>query len=120
MATRLKHRTVVFVGGGFTAALAARQLTAKGVDALVLERGDDHTHSAATSCPRSATNCAGTSMATSFRIGPSRPTRFAIMVGSTALPIRRLQAFKPGEGMGGAANHWNGQTWRWGEHDRET
>ena len=38
-----KHRTVVFVGGGLTAALAARQLTAKGVDVLVLERGIDHT-----------------------------------------------------------------------------
>src|SRR5213075_529789 len=29
--------------------------------------------------------------------------------GETALPIRRLQAFKPGEGMGGAANHWKGR-----------
>src|SRR3954469_688869 len=37
--------------------------------------------------------------------------------GEPALPIRRLQAFKPGEGMGGAANHWNGQTWRWSESD---
>ena len=41
MATRLKHRTVVFIGGGFTAALDARQLTAKGVDVVVLERGID-------------------------------------------------------------------------------
>src|SRR5881394_2634439 len=30
-------------------------------------------------CHRSATNCAGTCMAISFRIGPSRPTRFAII-----------------------------------------
>src|SRR5262249_21999346 len=34
-----------------------------------------------------------------------------------ALPIRRLAAFLPGEGIGGAANHWNGQTWRWAEYD---
>jgi choline dehydrogenase-like flavoprotein len=49
MATRLKHRTVVFIGGGFTAALDARQLTAKGVDVVVLERGIDRTNNAATS-----------------------------------------------------------------------
>ena len=35
----------------------------------------------------------------------------------TALPIRRLAGLPPGEGMGGAANHWNGQTWRWAEYD---
>src|SRR3954454_23747372 len=51
MVIRLKHRSVVFVGGGFTAALAARQLTAKGVDVVVLERGIDRTHTAATSLP---------------------------------------------------------------------
>ncbi|WP_436046376.1 GMC family oxidoreductase [Variovorax paradoxus] len=28
-----------------------------------------------------------------------------------------MEAFLPGEGMGGAANHWNGQTWRWAEYD---
>ena len=34
-----------------------------------------------------------------------------------ALPVRRMEAFLPGEGMGGAANHWNGHTWRWAEYD---
>ena len=34
-----------------------------------------------------------------------------------SLPIRRMEAFLPGEGMGGAANHWNGDTWRWAEYD---
>jgi len=28
-----------------------------------------------------------------------------------------MEAFLPGDGMGGAANHWNGQTWRWAEYD---
>ncbi len=32
-------------------------------------------------------------------------------------PCARMEAFLPGEGMGGAANHWNGQTWRWAEYD---
>src|SRR5271168_3817804 len=41
MATILNKRTVVIVGGGLTAALVARQLTAKGTDVLLLERGYD-------------------------------------------------------------------------------
>jgi hypothetical protein len=28
-----------------------------------------------------------------------------------------MEAFLPGEGMGGAGNHWNGQSWRWAEYD---
>ena len=35
MTTKLDKRTVVIVGGGLTAALVARQLTAKGTDVLV-------------------------------------------------------------------------------------
>ena len=34
-----------------------------------------------------------------------------------SLPVRRLEAFLPGDGLEGAANHWNGQTWRWAEYD---
>ena len=51
MATTLKKRTVVICGGGLTAGLIARQLTAKNVDVLVLERGDDHTRAAEAKLP---------------------------------------------------------------------
>ena len=37
--------------------------------------------------------------------------------GETALPIRWMESFLPGQGLGGAANHWNGHTWRWSEYD---
>jgi len=46
MVTRLKNRTVVVCGGGFTAGLIARQLTAKNIDVPVLERGYDRTRGA--------------------------------------------------------------------------
>src|SRR6201999_1540634 len=39
MATKLNKKTVVIVGGGLTAALVGRQLTAKGTDVGVLEGG---------------------------------------------------------------------------------
>ena len=51
MATKLNKRTVVIVGGGLTAALVARQLTAKGTDVLVLERGTDRRDAAAAKLP---------------------------------------------------------------------
>ena len=35
----------------------------------------------------------------------------------TALPIRRWEGFLPGTGLGGAAVHWNGQTYRFQDTD---
>ncbi|MBZ4092247.1 GMC family oxidoreductase, partial [Escherichia fergusonii] len=35
----------------------------------------------------------------------------------TALPIRRWESFLPGTGLGGAAVHWNGQTYRFQDTD---
>jgi gluconate 2-dehydrogenase alpha chain len=37
----------------------------------------------------------------------------------TALPMRQLGSFLPGEGVGGAGVHWSGQTWRWLPWDHE-
>ena len=34
----------------------------------------------------------------------------------TALPMRNLGSFLPGNGVGGAMVHWNGQSWRYLEH----
>src|SRR5205814_7423148 len=38
----------------------------------------------------------------------------------TALPMRNLGSFRPGEGVGGAAVHWGGLTWRFLPWDFET
>ena len=68
-------------------------------------------------CPRSATNCAGT-----FRQGLVQDWSVQTYTlrynrSETALPVRWMEAFLPGEGLGGAANHWNGHTWRWSEYE---
>src|SRR5262245_34124186 len=75
MVTRLKNRTVVVCGGGFTAGLIARQLTAKNIDALVLERGYDRTRGAEAKLPKSATSCDGTCGPGSHKTGQSKPIR---------------------------------------------
>ena len=47
----LQRRTVVIVGGGLTAGLISRQLTDKGIDVVLLERGVDHSKGAEARLP---------------------------------------------------------------------
>lgn len=117
MATRLPKRTVVIIGGGLTAALVARQLSAKGTDILVLERGDDLRGSAAQKIPSQRDELR-------WAVNQGLIQDWAVETYTArhspreeALPVRRMEAFLPGEGMGGAANHWNGNEWRWAEYD---
>ena len=117
MATRLKPRTVVFCGGGLTAALAARALTAKNIDVLVLERGYDRRQGAEAKLPSQRDELRWAVRGGLFQDWAVQTYSHRYATNESSLPIRRLEAFLPGEGMGGAANHWNGQTWRWTEYD---
>jgi len=117
MATKLNKRSVVIVGGGLTAALVARQLTAKGTDVLVLERGVDRRKAAEAKIPNQRDELrwdirGGLGQDWAVETYTVRHSR-----NEDALPARRLGAFLPGEGLGGAASHWNGFTWRWSEYD---
>ena len=38
-------------------------------------------------------------------------------VNEQSLPMRRVQSFLPGFGVGGAISHWNGLTWRYPTSD---
>jgi gluconate 2-dehydrogenase alpha chain len=117
MPKKLPKRSVVIVGGGLCAALIARELTAKNIDILVLERGGDRLNGAEAKLP-----------------GQRDELRWAVHQGlmqnwqretytlrhsraDESLPVRWMEAFLPGNGVGGAASHWNGQTWRWAEYD---
>ena len=100
MATMLKKRTVVIVGGGLTAALVARQLTAKGTDVLLLERGYDRRKSAEAKLPGQRDE-----LRWDIRGGLGQDwavETYTVRHSSKdeALPARRLAAFLPGEGLG--------------------
>jgi len=117
MATKLPKKAIVFVGGGLTAGLAARQLTAKGIEVLVLERGGDHRGAAENRLPSQRDELR-------WGIHNKLVQDWAVETYSlrhsprdASLPVRRMEAFLPGQGLGGAADHWNGQTWRWSEYD---
>jgi gluconate 2-dehydrogenase alpha chain len=117
MAKRLPKRTVVIVGGGLCAALISRQLTAKGTDVLVLERGGDHTNGAEARLPNQRDELRW-SVRQGLMQNWQRET-YTLRHSRTeeSLPVRWMEAFLPGEGVGGAASHWNGCTWRWSEYD---
>ena len=112
MAVRLKHVDVVLVGGGMTASILGKELAEAGRTVVALERGrmrqtvpdfqspgmhDELKHSVRHSLME---DCSVQTL--SFRNFPHQ----------RALPMRELGSFLPGEGVGGAMVHWNGQTWR--------
>jgi gluconate 2-dehydrogenase alpha chain len=117
MPKTLEKREVVIVGGGLTAGLVARQLTAKSIDVVLLERGTDRRNGAESKLPSQRDELRwethqGLVQDWSVETYSLRHER-----DEHALPVRWMEAFQPGEGMGGAANHWNGNTWRWADYD---
>src|ERR1700755_2641750 len=113
----LPRKDVVIVGLGWAGAILANDMTDQGLDVLAIERG-----------PWRDT-------ATDFNIGyvqdelryavrrdlflqPTVETMTVRNSGSqTALPMRDFASFLPGNGVGGAGVHWNGQTWRFWDSD---
>ena len=101
----------------WSAPCSARELTKAGLKVVGLERGE----------PRfTVPDFQGPAMHDELRYSirkalmqdntketsPSATTR-----SETALPIRRWESFLPGTGLGGAAVHWNGQTYRFQDTD---
>lgn len=117
MAKRLPKRSVVIVGGGLTAGLVARQLTAAGTEVLVLERGREHSHGAEAHLPSQRDELRWDIHQGLMQNWARETYTLRHSENEDALPIRWMEAFLPGEGLGGAANHWNGLTWRWAEYD---
>jgi gluconate 2-dehydrogenase alpha chain len=117
MATRLPPVDIVIVGMGWTGGILAKELAQTGLKIVALERG----------APRSTQNDFSVplirdelrySQRHDLMMDVSRDTyTIRNKPSETALPMRRLGSFLPGEGVGGAGAHWNGVTWRWPDHE---
>jgi len=114
---KLSKKTVVIVGGGLAAGLVSRQLTAQGIDVLVLERGVDHREGAEAQLPSQRDELRWDVRQGLIQNWARETYTARHSSAETAVPMRWIEAFLPGEGIGGAGNHWNGHTWRWGEHE---
>jgi gluconate 2-dehydrogenase alpha chain len=112
MATRLKETDAVLIGVGLVGSLLGRELTKAGLKVVGLERGSPQftvpdfqgpqMHDELRFAVRKAFMQDNTKEAMTFRNNTEQ----------VALPIRRWESFLPGTGLGGAAVHWNGQTFR--------
>ena len=112
MSRRLPKKDVVIIGLGWTGAIMAQELTEEGLEVVAIERGP--WRDAPTDFPP-------TYMQDELRyrirhelfLSPAQNTfTFRNKVNQTALPIRSWGAFMPGNGVGGAGVHWNGEIWR--------
>lgn len=112
MAQRMKPVDVVLVGGGLTAAILGKELAAAGQRVVALERGQMRQ-----TVPDFQSPTMHDELKYDVRYGIAQDVSvqtltFRNFPGQQALPMRQLGSFLPGEGVGGGAVHWNGQTWR--------
>jgi gluconate 2-dehydrogenase alpha chain len=102
---------------GLVGTMLARELTNAGLKVVGLERGEPrftvpdfqspNMHDELRFAVRKALTQDNTKETVTFRNTAS----------DTALPVRRWESFLPGTGLGGAAVHWNGQTYRFQDSD---
>ena len=113
MATRLKEVDVVIVGLGWTGGILAKELSEAGMRVVALERGVMRTTNPDFSIPLIRDELKYVVRHGLMQNAARDTLTFRNRQSDTALPMRQLGSFLPGEGVGGAGVHWNGVTWRW-------
>ena len=119
MATKLKSADIVVVGLGWTGGILARQLAETGLSIVVLERGGPRDTNPDFMYPTVHDELRYAQRHELMQNVSRETLTFRNTTSETALPMRQLGSFLPGEGVGGAGVHWNGVTWRWLPWDHE-
>ena len=120
MVTRLKEVDAVMVGMGWTGSIMARELTRAGLQVVGLERGPDMTPAEDFALPGIRDELRYTQRLEMIQDPAMETLTFRHRPSESALPMRRFGSFLPGNGVGGAANHWGGHTWRFLPTDHVT
>jgi gluconate 2-dehydrogenase alpha chain len=105
-------KDVVIIGLGWTGSILGMELAQEGLEILALERGADRETVPDFQYPKVIDE-----LKYGIRLGfMQKPKNSTITIrrslDEVAQPYRRLGSFLPGDGVGGAGIHWNGQTWR--------
>jgi gluconate 2-dehydrogenase alpha chain len=119
MATRLKGVDIVIVGLGWTGGILAKELGETGLSIVALERGKPRDTNPDFMMPTIHDELRYARRHELMQNAARDTLTFRNNSNETALPMRQLGSFLPGEGVGGAGVHWNGQTWRWLPWDHE-
>lgn len=112
MAVRMKPVDVALVGGGLTAAILGKELAEAGQTVVALERGPMRQTVPDFQSPTMHDELKYDVRYALIQDVSVQTITFRNFVGQQALPMRQLGSFLPGDGVGGGAVHWNGQTWR--------
>jgi gluconate 2-dehydrogenase alpha chain len=112
MVTRLKEVDAVTVGLGWTGAIMARELTKAGLKVVSLERGPDRVPADDFMLPNVHDELRYARRLELMWNNATDTLTFRNFTHERALPIRRVSAFLPGEGVGGAGTHWGCMQWR--------
>lgn len=112
MAERLDPVDIVTVGVGMTGIILARELAPTGLKIVGIERGGMRDTVPEFQSPWMHDELRF-AVRKSLMMDTARETfTFRNNTKQNALPLRRIQGFLPGTGVGGAMVHWNGQTYR--------
>lgn len=117
MATRLPEVDAVVLGVGLVGTLLARELTRAGLRVVGLERGQPRFTVPDFQGPQMHDELRFSVRKALMQDNARETLTFRNTSRETALPIRRWESFLPGDGLGGAAVHWNGQTYRFQDSD---
>jgi choline dehydrogenase-like flavoprotein len=109
---KLPRKDVVIIGLGWTGSILGYEMAKAGLDVVAIERGPWR-DTATDFPPAYAQDELRYAIRLDLFLRPDQETlTFRNNAGQTALPIRNFVSFLPGNGVGGAGIHWNGQTWR--------
>ena len=120
MATRLKPVDAVIVGVGLTGTILAKELAEAGLKVVGLERGRWRDTDPDFGMPYAHDELRFVKRHELMQDLSRETITFRNNANETALPMRQLGSFRPGEGVGGAAVHWGAVTWRFLPWDFET
>src|SRR6202000_1578833 len=112
MVTRLKEVDALTVGLGWTGAILARELTKAGLNVVSLEKGQDRVPGEDFILPSVRDEERYAQKLELMWDNSIDTLTFRNFPNERALPIRRIGAFLPGEGVGGSGIHWGALNWR--------
>lgn len=117
MATRLPEVDVILIGVGLVGSIIGRELTRAGLKVVGLERGEPRFTVPDFQGPQIHDELRYSIRKALMQDNAKETVTFRNAMDKTALPVRRWGSFLPGSGLGGAAVHWNGQTYRFQDTD---
>lgn len=108
---------VAIIGGGWAGGIVAKELAKARKSVVVLERGPDRRGAPIAMAPERRDELRFALRHENLQNLALDTVTFRNESSQTALPMRRIGAFQPGEGVGGSGTHWNGVSLRWGDED---